>query len=40
MKAKMNNTMKKHFINNNLAAFVTFYFALCLTLVLVCTQSL
>ena len=33
LKAKRKKNMKKRFINNNLAGFVTFYFALCLRLV-------
>ena len=33
LKAKGKNNMKKHFINKNLAGFVTFYFALCYILV-------
>ena len=33
LKAKRKINMKKHFINKDLAGFVTFYFALCLILV-------
>ena len=33
LKAKKKKNMKDHFINNDLAGFITFYFALCLILV-------
>ena len=32
LRAKRKKNIKKHFIHKNLAGFVTFHFALCLTL--------